>query len=213
MDIAEIRQRVQEEFGDLFQAQLVNAAVLRWANSGCLDIVRRTGCLAAVSSVPFTSGLVTASLPASFLKFINAGYVFSGAWTSLVYTDYQDLVTQVGLVNALSPVGAPQQVYIRPDLNVIGTWPVANNTYNLQVEHVKRPVPLVADADIPEIPVQYHDLIVLYALHRAAKLDDDPQRASTYELEYQEGIAQTLSDAANPVGNAYPQVRSVEDYV
>lgn len=215
MNLTEIKERFQNEYGDVVQAQVVDTLMTRWANSAQRDIVRRTDCLLVTNTLSFAAGDVTKAAPATFLKFSHAGWyennTVGNAFRTLMYTPYNDLVRRVGFPNAGMSRGAPTHIYIKGASATVGLWPLPDKTYDIYLESTKIPTALSGGSDTPEIPVVYHELIVLYMLKRAAHLDDDVTRYQSYELEYQEALSQTLSDASNPSANEYPQVRDVSD--
>lgn len=210
MDLAEIRARIQAEYGDLNQAQLVQARINAWINSAQLDIVRKTNCLATSSNVVFSIGAVNAALPATFLKFLHAGFTSGGAYYKLKYIEFEELM-RVEFPNSLTPVGLPTKVYIRPEFSVIGLYPLPESAITVVLDHTKIPATLTSDSDVPEIPLAYHEVIHLYALMRAAKLDNDLERAQMYDSEYVQRVGEIQSDSANPSGQSYPVVKGTDD--
>ena len=62
--------------------------------------------------------------------------------------------------------------------NVPYIFPQADQVYTLTLRYLKTPTELSADADVPQIPEEYQELLVLGALSRCHELNDDYDKAA-----------------------------------
>lgn len=77
--------------------------------------------------------------------------------------------------------GIPQYWYMRGDS--IEVYPAPDSTYAVKLEYFKTPTVLSADSDVPDLPQDFREAIVLGALQRAYKMDDDFDQAREMDDE------------------------------
>ena len=63
--------------------------------------------------------------------------------------------------------GAPAHITLDPNDNIV-IGPSPNDVYTITVDYHMSPQDLLLDADIPEMPSHFHDLIVYYAMRKYA---------------------------------------------
>lgn len=71
--------------------------------------------------------------------------------------------------------GKPTGFTVTPDDKIGLTVPPDSTAYRIRGRYVKSPQELSADADIPEMPVRFHDAIVEVALMLVGAHDESPQ--------------------------------------
>lgn len=76
-------------------------------------------------------------------------------------------------------------VHIFPRPNVSGKSLILNYNYN--------PSPMVNDSDIPDLPIPYHDLITLYALHLAYYSLQKPELSVQFYKDFMEKVQKLKS--------------------
>ncbi|SRR6266446_493474 len=80
--------------------------------------------------------------------------------------------------------------------------PVPDAIYTFLVLYFIRPVNLSADSDISTLPVDYHDLMISFALQRCYRSEDDAQMAQFYQAEYNRDLqllgASTTQQSEDP---------------
>lgn len=141
--------------------------------------------LASVTNV-VTAGSQSFSLPADFVRAYR-----------LVDNDNNRI-----LVLSPEPIGfgfLPATTGM-PTRYSIGTSPTvfldlaADRTYNLILFYYKDPPDLSADSDVSILSVDYHDLMVSFALSRAYRSEDDIQMSMFFYQEYERDLAKLRAD-------------------
>lgn len=67
--------------------------------------------------------------------------------------------------------------------NTIYLLPAAGQAYTLQLRYIKVPTELSADADVPVIPEEFQELLVLGALWRCHEFNDDYDKAALTKVK------------------------------
>ena len=127
--------------------------------------------------------------------------------TTIIGTDTYSLPSDVvrinGLTNASSPVeltfvndpadiqyanqagqGVGEPLYYTLAGSNICLSPVPDAVYTLTLDYYKSPSTLSSDTQTSDIPSQYHDVMISYALSRAYRSEDDPQMSQFFYAEF-----------------------------
>lgn len=75
----------------------------------------------------------------------------------------------------------PRYWYMKGDS--IEVYPAPDTAFTVKLEYWKTPTELSADSDVPELPVDFREVLVLGALQRAYKTDDDFDQAREIDDE------------------------------
>jgi hypothetical protein len=95
-------------------------------------------------------------------------------------------------------------------------YPTPNNPFNMRCRYWQIPPPLVADTDVPVIPVMWHWLLWTWATAQAFRAEDDVQRAGGWDQRFQVGLADfaatskfpsDMETVAHSMWNPQPSVR------
>lgn len=97
--------------------------------------------------------------------------------------DHDDFVARF-LVGVHAPA-APQFWSIAPSGEML-VGPTPDAAYSLRFDYVKSPQELTLDTDVPEMPSQYHMMIVWMALWSFAGYDAAPEVAARAQAQYDE---------------------------
>lgn len=158
-----------------------------WVNEGVLDILTRTSCKVLPSDVSLTAGENDYELDANILSIVGAFVTTDG-------TDYWfERTTPAQIIdfrrNATS-TSSPARWYAVAGANLLMVYPTPDSADTLTLYYVPAPAELATGTDEPsEIPAEWHRLVTLYALWRAADYDEDTSSAQgeryrqTYEQE------------------------------
>ena len=70
--------------------------------------------------------------------------------------------------------------------------------------YIKRPVKLTQDSDVPELPEEFEELLVLGAFRRILERNEDYDLAASVEAQYQSKLVQLVNrygfrDADGPI--------------
>lgn len=163
--------------------QFINDAQREILNSRRWVFMEREGSVTTTSgSTSLTSVPTTMQAPISMRVYSPTGNAII-----LPYVEYEDF--DVELPNpTVAGSTAPSAWYVF-DL-VPYVYPTANGTYTLKLKYIKKPTELSNDTDVPEIPEEFSELLVLAAYKRALEFnDEDLTKVSKIEMEIEKHMS------------------------
>lgn len=95
--------------------------------------------------------------------------------------------------------GLPQVFAIAPD-NSFWFYPAPDAAYSVTIDYFRKPIILVNDADVPQIPEEHHDCIVQKALMYYANFEEDQALYQLAAMRYEEKLSQLCSDQLPRMG-------------
>lgn len=206
MNLGEIINRVQRQFGDEAEAQITRADITNWANDAQLDIVRKTECLQFHFETDSIANDGSYTFPIPFVRLRRV--TFNGI--KLKRIELEELDKIAGDREAQPKVGTPDRYYVWGNRLFLYPLPSKDGEGNLEIYCVKRPEALSGDQSIPEIPEHMHEDIVRYALARAKELDQEDDRSDMIMSEYEARVALSRDETQNPEIDSYPSVRNLD---
>ena len=90
------------------------------------------------------------------------------------------------MLNRASETGKPY-FYDVNGLN-LDLFPTTDATYNVLLNYYKTPADMVNSTDEPDIPVQYHHLLVTYALIRCFERENDYDAATYHRQRFESDV-------------------------
>lgn len=182
----EMQQEVLEfQFSEIKYRPLIK----RWLNQGVrravIEAELRTSEEAA--SYTTTSGDATLELPADFARIID-----------LYDEDENDPLDRLSLreFDDLEDASGRPTAYTVED-DQIRVYPTPDGAYNLGLRYRRLPEDMVADSDVPELPVQYQELPIAYAMKKAYLRENDRVQAATWDAEWQAGILKMRGEVSS----------------
>jgi hypothetical protein len=167
-----------------------------WINQGALEVANRLECIEGEASLTVTAGNRTASLPEDFIRFLRVS-----TETKLKPTDIDYLDSVNDYWEAVE--GAPTHYYLTGRTIGVYPKPIDNTTINLL--YIKAPAMMKNDADICEIPQEYHQIVVYSATYKAlvkdAKYSEAANIKAMYEADIAEARAEKLRRKPKPMMN------------
>lgn len=125
-------------------------------------------------------------LPSNFVQAIDLYLTSSGRESLLEYKDYQeiDLEYPDPTDTTVNPSNVPCYWYYFGE--TIRLFPAPNDAYTLTMRYIKKPAELSADADVPEVPSEFGELLVAGATYRILQIKDNYDQASIWQNKYDE---------------------------
>jgi hypothetical protein len=155
--------------------------IKRWLNTAQRKAVQQSEFRTQEEVKAFTTAAsdATLELPADFSRWIDF-YDTGSKWplTPLEKAEYDALEGSSGRPTAYTVVG-----------NQITLWPTPDAAYSLSLRYWRLPADMVADGDEPEIPAQYHEILVAYAMQKAYARENDYTSSRFWKEEWEAGVA------------------------
>jgi hypothetical protein len=126
------------------------------------------------------------SLPTNYVEAINLTLTTAGSEMIIPYQDFTQIDAQYPDPDDITrnPKGAPRYWYFYA--NTIKLFPAPDLAYTLSLRYYKKPTTLSSDADIPEIPSQFEELLVVGAGYRVLQVKDQYDQAGVLQNKYDE---------------------------
>jgi hypothetical protein len=121
------------------------------------------------------------SLPSDFVRVINLAITTTGFQKRLDYIDYRELDLKYPDWSSAES-GVPRFYYIYA--NAVYVFPKPDQAYTLRLRYTKRPVELVNDSDVPEIPAEFAEMFVYGASARVYETKDRFDKSAVFENKY-----------------------------
>jgi hypothetical protein len=174
-------------------------------NQGLRYVAAQTDFRALFSNQSITTSIGTSSyaLPSNFMRLYNVTIVDSNGDTRPLYqeslTDFQ---------TRPATTGQPSQ-YTIDGTNLL-LWPEPDAAFNLKVRYYRVPALLTAPNDVPEIPSEYHHLLVSYALWHCYERENDYQSAQYHKGRFDEDLMKARGEVQYDADD-YTQFKRVGD--
>jgi len=194
-DFSDIRLRVRDKLNESTASFFSDAQINRWINDAELDIATKGLCLESIQSKSTTANQRTVSV--ACIKVFHVEYIpATGDPIGLVKIN--PLLLGHGKTDGNTP-----QYWFKWG-GVIGIEPKPTAKYNLNIYTSIIPTAEMAlDADEPEIPASFHDLIISFAAQRGFLRDNLFSLATGLYMPY---LSQ-LQKARNDVITRYSNIR------
>lgn len=136
-----------------------------------------------VNNSDITSG---SGLPANFVQAVDLTLTTEGKENQLQYISYEELAQFAPDPDDTTryPANTPQYWYTYDE--VIRVYPCPNQAYTVTLRYFKKPTNLVSSTDVPTVPAQFEELLVLGAAYRVLQVKDNYDQASILQNKYDE---------------------------
>jgi hypothetical protein len=148
---------------------------------------------ADVSDITNGSGL-----PANYVQAIDLILTTTGREKVLPWIDIRELERMYPdpTDTTVHPSNVPIYWYYYAD--TIRVFPSPNEAYTATLRYYKKPTVLENDADVPEVPSQFEELLVSGASYRVLQVKDNYDQASIHENKYMELLQKLVVRYSQP---------------
>lgn len=170
-DTSETKDYINDTLNDIY-----NECYLRF-----METSQNYTLVDGVSDITNGSGL-----PTDFVQAINLTLTTTGLETRLIPKDYREieLLYPDPLDTTVYPKNIPQYWYIYGD--DIFVFPTPNSAYTVKLRYLKKPTLLSDDADVPELPSEFAEILVCGAAGRILQVKDMYDQAAIQQNKYDE---------------------------
>lgn len=146
-------------------------------------------------------------LPADYVQAVDLTLTSSGREKVLLYRD----VSQVDNWypdpddTTANPANVPDSWYYYAE--TIKVYPVPNQAYTVSLRYYKKPTSLDLDADVPSIPSEYEELLVVGAAYRVLQVKDNYDQAAILQNKYDEILQKLVVKSSVPQVGAPMRMR------
>lgn len=125
-------------------------------------------------------------LPTNFVQAIDLVLTTSGLEKRLPFIDVREIDWQYPDPTDTSahPSNIPEYAYKYG--TTIRVYPAPASAYTVTLRYIKKPTELSDDDDVPEIPSEFEELLVVGAAYRAHQVKDNYDKAAILQNKYDE---------------------------
>ena len=116
--------------------------------------------------------------------------------TPISYTEYVDRYIERDEQRDSGDYDTPEFVYLTPDFK-LGVSPTPDKAYVVKYTYFKVPTELSASDDVPEVPVQYKNILIDGAMYHMYMMRDNIEQSDRSARAFEEGIDQMRSILIN----------------
>jgi hypothetical protein len=204
----EVVTHVKRQFGDESGAQITDTDIIRWINSGQLEIVTRNKVLKGKATTNVVDGTATYSLPTVAALQIESihydGKVVRGV----------DLAQAEKIISGSDPErtreGEPVLWYEWASEVTFSPTPNENITDGLTVYYSKLPTDITLVSDTLSVPDIYFEALVSWVLSKAYELDEEFKASDLQKSYFEQKLGLQLDEERDPMRLSYPLISIVE---
>lgn len=151
-----------------------------------------------------TSG---SGLPSNYVQALNLILTTTGREKVLLYRDVREMDTLYPSYqsSSLYPANVPNEwYYFEQTINV---FPKPNSAYTVTLQYYKKPTELVSDSDVPELPSEFAELLVVGAAFRVLQVKDNYDQAAIFQNKYDELLQKLVVKYSQPQVGAVTRMR------
>lgn len=218
LTLAQIKVDVKRLFGDESGVQITDADITRWANKALSLIVQENdGLLQAKAVADLIANQQSYTPPVNMLtiKRIRVKRDTDLSYFKIEGMSYQEFDEYIdgweGTYYGTSPIPSVYMFYA----NEIHIFPIPTSTVvgGMEILYTRRPVELVADGDIPDVPEEYHDIIIDFVLQQAYEMDENWEAVGNKSVQVTTGIQSNRHREDTMTQESYPRITVLaEDY-
>lgn len=189
---------VQEGLSFQFSESEYELLFKRWLNQAQRRAVIESEIRTQEEASSFSTavGKTTYNLPANFARFIDFFNSETHApLTPLDIREYDGLTKSEGTPYAYAVIGS-----------TLALCPTPSSVFPLTLRYWRLPVEMIQASDTPEIPAQYQELLLAWALKKAYQRENDYAAAQQWETQWEKGILKMRGEVQGDVFDGPRQV-------
>lgn len=132
-------------------------------------------------------------LPSNFVQAIDLVITTTGYESRVPFKDTRevDWIAPDPTDTTAHPANVPQFAYKFG--TTIRLYPAPNQAYGATLRYIKRPDELTEDADVPDIPQEFREALVLGAAYRVMQVKDNYDKAAILQNKFDELLQKLVS--------------------
>lgn len=189
---AEIIAYVTRAFGDESGAQVTEADIIRWINSGQNEINKENRILKATATTPLVIGTRTYTFPTPNILEIELLQVDG---KPLQYMTFKEATEYVIKEDPLFAASDTPWLWYEWGGDIL-LYPTPNAVLTLSMYYIQYPVPITDSADTLSIPDSYFESLLQYCLAQAYEQDDDWTGSAQKQQQLKESLGKLAEDGS-----------------
>lgn len=193
MDLLTLRTEARSLLDEDVAGYFTDSMLTRWLNNGALELAYRLENLEEVSSDDSVASTANYTLPTDLLKIKRVQYNSRPLrWISYPELDKYEKTGSP----STDYDGTPTSFYLWDGELYLYPAPAAALTNGIRITYYKSPAALVGDTDVSDHPLQFHNLLIYWAVERGLRRDGYHTEADRYQQMWTEGINNAMGSLA-----------------
>jgi hypothetical protein len=205
---AEIIAYMTRAFGDESGAQITEADIIRWINSGQNDINKKNRILKDIATTPLIVGTRSYTFPTPNILEIEVLQVDGKPLQYMTFKEANEYITKND--PQFTVTDTP---YIWYEWGgSIFVYPTPSAVLTLSLYYIKYPTPIVLSSNTLSIPDSYFEPLLQYCLAQAYEQDDDWTGSAQKRDQLKESLNDLSQDGAEYSRQFYPTITELDEY-
>jgi hypothetical protein len=154
-----------------------------------------------IAVVPGTS---TYTLPSDFQRLYD---LISVNGSGQVFKLYQEPLVEL----ETRPIASGEPTHYTVKGNTLKLWPTPENANTISLRYYREPDTISSNSDVPEVPTQYHRLLVSYCLWHCFERENDFNAAQYHKARFDEDLLKARGEAQYDTDD-YTQEKRIGDF-
>lgn len=205
---SDVAEHVKRQFGDEAGVQITDADILRWINSGQLEIVRKNKVIKAKSVTDVVEGVNEFNIYGLNIMQIESIHFNGRRLEHVEFAQAERIIADFD--NGDAPSEEPFYWYEWGSLIYLYPVPSLSVVEGLTLYYSKMPTNVEAMDDLLSLPDKYFEPLITWVMHKAYQLDEEFD-ASNYERQQFQMLLDEDSEAEYTTAHiTYPTITIVE---
>lgn len=213
MNVKDVVVRVKRTFGDDAGVQITDADIIRWINDAQLQIgMDNQSMLETTVSTNIVQNQAEYASPSN-LSVLHSLTYKGFRVKALSFAEFNEYIDGFSSenVNTVYGPGNPEVFMVWQGIIRLFPTPAENVTNGLKIFYVKQPDSVETMADGLTIPLQYHLAVVDYCLQKAYELDEDIEKSSFKQGQFNETMMKLNDRQTWTAQEYYPRITTLPE--
>ena len=201
--VQNVIDHVKRQFGDESGVQVTDADIIRWINTGQVEILNKNPILKARAATSTVSGQYEYTLPTDILRIQSIMYNGS----PIRYMSFQEAQEYVVNNDPLRTKSGSPTVWFEwaGALNLFPTPDVSSDDA-LVIYYVKVPTAVTTGTDLLSVPDTYYNAMLHYVMEQAYEQDDDWTASGNKSSQFESSVLTLANEENYSNMNTYPTI-------
>lgn len=203
----EIIAYVERAFGDESGAQVTEADIIRWINSGQNEINKENRLLKATATTPLVVGTRSYTFPTPNILEIE---VLQLAGKPLQYMSFKEANDYILREDPTFTLSDTPWLWYEWGGEIL-LYPTPNAVFTLTLYYIKYPTPITASTDILGLPDSYFEALLQFCLGQAYEQDDDWTGSAQKQQQLKESLNKLSDDQSRYNRQYYSTITEINE--
>jgi hypothetical protein len=204
---SDIVEYITRAFGDESGAQITEADIIRWINSGQNEINKKNRILKATATTPLVIGTRSYTFPTPNILEIETLQV---AGKPLQYMSFKEANEYITKEDPTFTASDTPYLWYEWGGEIL-LYPTPSAVYDLTLYYIQYPTPIVTGADTLSIPDSYFEPLLQYCMTQAYEQDDDWTGSANKHQQFKESLTELAEDGTRYNREFYPTITILDE--